>query len=88
VLHWRFTYPDVRRSDGLVPFLIDWGGSPHPADRAPGGVELLELRAEHPAPAVIGGRLRRLGVELQVSPGPSPALIPTLETPGGRVELR
>ena len=88
LLRWRFTYPDVRQGDGLVPFLIDWGESPHPADRAPRGLELVGLRAEHPAPEAIGRMLRHLGIELQVSPGPRPALIATLETPRGRVELR
>jgi Glyoxalase-like domain len=88
LVSWRLTYPDMRQGDGLVPFLIDWGRSPHPAARAPGGVELVELRAEHPDPAVIGRLLRQLGIELSVSRGPVRALIATLETPHGRVELR
>ena len=88
MLSWRLTYPDMRHGDGLVPFLIDWGGSPHPAEHAPGGAELVELRAEHPEPAMISQLLRHLGIELRVSRGPARALIATLETPHGRVELR
>jgi hypothetical protein len=72
----------------LVPFLIDWGRSPHPAGSAPGGAELVELRAEHPDPAGISRLLRQLGIELRVSRGPIRALIATLETPHGRVELQ
>ncbi|MFL5496432.1 MAG: VOC family protein [Gemmatimonadales bacterium] len=87
-LCWRLTDPDMRQGDGLVPFLIDWGRSPHPADHAPGGAELVELRAEHPDPVMIGRLLRHLGIELPVSRGPTPALIAALETPRGRVELR
>jgi hypothetical protein len=88
VLSWRLTYPEVQAGDGLIPFLIDWGDSPHPAETAPEGVELMGLRAEHPEAAVITEALARLGYVLPVTPAPLPALIATLETPRGRVELR
>jgi hypothetical protein len=88
VLSWRLTDPDIRHGDGLVPFLIDWGRSPHPSEHAPGGARLVELRAEHPDPAVVIPLLRHVGIELRVSRGPAPALIATLETLHGRVELR
>jgi hypothetical protein len=88
VLSWRLTSPEMRGGDGIVPFLIDWGDSPHPSDTAPGGALLVGLRAEHPAPDVITDQLRYLGLELQVSSGPAPVLIATLETPRGTVVLR
>jgi hypothetical protein len=88
VLAWRLTYPDVRVESGLVPFFIDWGDSPHPAETAPGGIRLVDLRAEHPDPAAIIGQLQQLGLALRVVAGPTPALIATLDTPLGRVELR
>jgi hypothetical protein len=88
VLSWRLTYPDVHLGSGLVPFLIDWADSPHPAQAAPGGVHLLDLRGEHPEPAAIREDVRRLGLELHVLQGSKPALMATLDTPHGRVELR
>jgi hypothetical protein len=88
VLSWRFTYPDLRVGDGLVPFLIDWGDSPHPAQTAPGGIELVDLRAEHPDPASILECLRTLRLKLPLVAGRAPALIATLSTPRGRLELR
>lgn len=88
MLSWKLTYPDVRLGDGLIPFLIDWGASPHPALTAPGGIELVDLRAEHPEPTAITEWLWRLGLELPVTAGAAPALIATLQTPRGRVELR
>jgi hypothetical protein len=88
VLSWRLTYPEMRVGNGLVPFLIDWGDSPHPSDTAPTGVRLVDLRAEHPAPEAIIDRVRHLGLELRVSSAPAPSLIATLETPRGAVELR
>lgn len=87
-LSWQLTYPDVRLGSGLVPFLIDWGDSPHPARTAPGEIRLVDLRAEHPDPAAVLDQLRRLGLELQVATGPAAALIAVLDTPRGRVELR
>jgi hypothetical protein len=88
VLSWRLTYPDLAEGDGLVPFLIDWGDSPHPAGTAPGAIRLLDLRGEHPEPAVIARRLKRLGLDLRVVAAPRPALVATLATPRGRIELR
>jgi hypothetical protein len=88
VLSWRLTYPVLAGGDGLVPFLIDWGDSPHPARTAPGAIRLVELHGEHPAPPAIGQRLARLGLDLRIVAAPLPALIAALDTPRGRIELR
>jgi hypothetical protein len=88
LLVWTFTDPHSVVADGLVPFLIDWGASPHPAVSAPRGVSLVALRAEHPNPAGVRKLLRPLGLELPVTKGPRSALIASLETPRGLVELR
>ena len=86
-LTWRLTFPPSG-GDGLVPFLIDWGDTPHPSGDAPGGCSLVSLRAEHPEPEGVSAMLRALGVELALARGPAAALIATLDTPNGRVELR
>jgi Glyoxalase-like domain len=88
LLTWRFTDPHVVVADGLVPFFIDWGASPHPAASAPGGVSLLALRGEHPYPAGVASLLRALGVNLPITKGDRAALIAVLESSGGTVELR
>jgi hypothetical protein len=88
LLFWRFTDPHLIVAEGLVPFLIDWGSSPHPADSAPRGVGLSALRAEHPNPAGVAALLRAIGLELPVTKGPRSALIAVLATPRGLVELR
>jgi hypothetical protein len=88
VLSWRLRYPDLTAGCGLVPFLIDWGKSPRPAESALGGVTLSELRAEHPDPDSIRAQLREVGVALTVAPGRPPALIARLQTPRGTVVLR
>lgn len=87
VLSWRLTYPDVGVGDGLVPFLIDWGDSPHPALTAPAGLELVDLHGEHPQPGAVVAMLEALGVGLRVVKGPRVTLVATLDTPRGRVVL-
>jgi len=88
VLSWKFTNPAKVLVDGLIPFFIDWGQSPHPAESAAPGLKLVELRAEHPAPQAVEPTLRTLGLDLRVSTAPTPALVAIIDGPRGRVELR
>jgi hypothetical protein len=88
LLSWRYTSPRTVVADGLVPFFIDWGSSPHPSQTAAQGATLVELRAEHPDARRVGAFLRQLGLELPVKEGPKAALVAVIESPAGRVELR
>ena len=87
-LRWTLTNPDAKAVFGLAPFFIDWGTSPHPAATAPRGPVLVSLRAEHPRPDLAREPLLALGLDLPVAPGPRPALVATLRTVSGDVELR
>ncbi len=87
-LTWRFTDPFTVIADGIVPFLIDWGESPHPAKSAPSGANLVQLRAEHPDPADVQAILAKLELDLPISEGPEPLMIATIDCPNGQVELR
>lgn len=78
----------AHRMDGLVPFFIDWGDSPHPSESAPSGCELVELCAEHPRAEALRSALVLLGLELRVDTGQAPALEATLRSPAGTVTLR
>jgi Glyoxalase-like domain len=88
VLDWRYTDPAVVVADGLVPFFIDWGASSHPALTAAKGATLTALRAEHPDAARVQKMLDALGLDLKVSQASAPAIVATIDTPRGRVELR
>jgi Glyoxalase-like domain len=88
LLSWRLTVSPTLNSGGIVPFFIDWGETPHPAANLPKGCALVALRAEHPDADSVRGGLSVLGLDLLVAPGPVPALIATINTPHGKVELR
>jgi glyoxalase-like protein len=88
VLRWRYSDPKAVVADGLVPFFIDWGASPHPARSAVRGAELVALLAEHPQPAGVRAALAGIGVPLRVDRGSRPAIVATIVCPRGRVELR
>ena len=88
VLSWRYTDPATVLADGLVPYFIDWGTSPHPSATAARGASLVQVRAEHPDPERAQKMLDVLGLDLRVQKGSSPAIIATVDSPRGRVELR
>jgi hypothetical protein len=88
LLSWRYTDPQTVLADGLIPFFIDWGQSPHPARTAAQGASLIALRAEHPDAQRVQRLLNELGLDLPVQTGAAPALVATIDSPRGRVELR
>ncbi len=88
LLAWRFTDPWVVVADGIVPFFIDWGETPHPAGTAVAGARMIAFRAVHPDADTVRSMLTALGLDLPVAEGRAPALVATLDTPNGRVELR
>lgn len=88
MLSWRYTDPRTVVADGVVPFFIDWGKTPHPATTATQGASLVALRAEHPDAEQVQRMLSGLGLDLKVQPGSRTALIAIISSPRGRVELR
>lgn len=87
ILTWTLTDLEADREGGIVPFFIDWGYSPHPAQDAPFGCTLKELRAEHPNPDRIRAILDAFEIDLPVEYGKAFKLKAIVETKNGRVEL-
>jgi hypothetical protein len=86
-LHWHLTFP-TDTGDGLVPFLIDWGSTPRPADTAPGGLALVDLVLAHPDPGRVVRALAALGLrQPAVGTSERPSLRASLRGPGGVLEL-
>lgn len=86
-LRWRVTAPSAQRCGGVVPFLIDWMGSPHPGAGPGQGCRVEGLRARHPEAEAVARRLQALGCDLPVEPGPAPRLEASIRTPSGIVSL-
>lgn len=88
MLSWQLTDPEPLIADGVVPFLIDWGDSPHPSRSATHGATLVDLHLEHPDVASIEGTLRALDLDVSVTAAQSAAIVAVIDGRRGRVELR
>ncbi|WP_324192663.1 VOC family protein [Nocardia transvalensis] len=85
-LRWRLTLDRGGRGTGIVPFLIDWGSTRHPALDLP-QAKLLSLTAVHPDVATTSALLQAVSAAIELLPGIRPALIATLDGPHGPVTL-
>lgn len=86
MLRWRLTRNAL--TAGLVPFLISWGDTPHPAPCAPPGLLLESFHIEHPDPSSLTPALAALGADVEVKPAPKAALVARINGPNGSKELR
>lgn len=86
-LRWRLTFPTQALGDGLVPFVIDWGGTENPARSAPGEVELMAIRWTHPDPEPARRARTALGFTDTIDRGAAPAIEATLRGPTGDLAL-
>lgn len=84
-LHWHLTQPPSRPT--LIPFLIAWGQTDHPALQDIPAVELVELSGHSPHAQRDRHVLELLGVHLPISAGQQVRLAARLRTPAGMVEL-
>jgi hypothetical protein len=87
VLSWTMTDLMKPRENGMVPYFINWGTSKHPAESAPTGCVLRELKAEHPNPNHLNSILKAFELDLQVAYGKSASLTARIETRQGIVEI-
>ena len=88
LLSWHLTDPCKIDYDGIFPFFIDWGATPHPADSAPSGCVLESFYGEHPEADRVQASLTALGIDLEIKQALRPELVATIKTPNGAVELR
>jgi len=86
-LRWMLALPTGDNPGGVVPFVIDWGATPHPATTTAAALELVSFDIVHPAPSATAAMLDGLGVAAQVAPGPQPGIRAAVRGPGGEVVL-
>ena len=84
-IHWSLT---MSAGPGLVPFVIDWGDTTHPATVTPTGCTLVSLAGTHPDPDHITALYSAIGIDIAVTASDTVSLEATLDTPNGRVTLR
>ena len=87
ILAWRFTDPYAMPMGGAVPFLIDWGNTPHPASSIPSGGNLRRLRIAHPQAAMLGQLFSTIGVEVEVVEESAFRLTALIESQRGVITL-
>ncbi len=87
-LSWQLTDPARVLAAGIIPFLIDWGDSVHPAQSAVFGGRLVKLYAEHPYHEEVAAILQALNIHLPLRQGAAPALIAIVEQKGELIEIR
>jgi len=88
VLGWKLTPFPTGHIPFLVPFLIDWGDTPHPSTTAAQGARLLDFRIETPDPDACNRALEALDLEIRAQGGEASALIANLAGPTGQMTLR
>ncbi|WP_329221992.1 VOC family protein [Streptomyces sp. NBC_01485] len=71
LLRWRLTDGGSPHPSGLIPFLIDWGTTPHPSASDVPVSPLLALTATAPDPEEIRPLLSTLGTDLALTKGPA-----------------
>ncbi len=74
------------RGNALLPFFIDWQGSPHPALTTPPGCTLTAFTVSSPDAGAMAQLLKALDVDVTVVKGEA-GLSARLQTPRGEVEL-
>jgi len=60
-LRWELVFADGHPYGGLLPFFIDWQGSPHPSGQLAPQLSCAGLTLAHPDPAGLRGALDALG---------------------------
>lgn len=86
LLSWRLASRHPAPFDGVVPFLIDWGDTAHPASSGLPAAHLASLTLRHPDPASVAPVLRALGIDVPVEVGPA-GLSALVSGPTGSVVL-
>ena len=79
-LRWELVFADGHPYGGLLPFFIDWQGSPHPSGQLAPQLACTGLVLAHPDPAGLRGALDALGAvpaDVRIERADAPALTAT-----------
>jgi hypothetical protein len=86
-LNWKILYLEHALFGESIPFVIDWGATPHPSLSTPLGCRLKSFAALHPDAERLASLYARLGVPVAVKRAIEPGFVAELETPLGAAVL-
>lgn len=86
-LEWSILYLRHLALGEAVPFVIDWGRSPHPSATTPSGCALTSFVALQPDPVALREIYAGLGIPVEVKRSSRAGFMAILDTPRGEVVL-
>jgi hypothetical protein len=86
-LDWACLYIDEPIYGEIIPFAIDWKGSPHPSASTPTGCRLVSFTVLHPKAAGLAAIYREMGIAVPVKGGARPGFLAVIDTPRGEIIL-
>ena len=86
-LDWTILYLEDARFGEAIPFVIDWGTTPHPSTSLPGGCRLQSFTVTHPEAEALARLYAALGIPVAVKRAAYPGFVVELSTPNGEVVL-
>ena len=86
-LDWTILYLEDSRFGEAIPFVIDWGASPHPSESVPAGCQLRSFAVLHPNADELARLYAALDIPVPVKRGAYPGFVAELATPNGDVVL-
>jgi hypothetical protein len=86
-LEWTVCHFARPGYEDVIPFAIDWQGSPHPATTTPGGCTIRSFSVLHPRPRALRDIYRAIGIDIPVQAGLRGGFVLVLDTPNGALCL-
>jgi hypothetical protein len=86
ILAWQMTRKRPMPRQGVLPFLIDWGTTPHPSERDLPSLTLAHFSVQTHEPDDLRRELDVLAQDVPITAG-DPGLTAHLQTPLGSVQL-
>lgn len=86
-IDWLILYLKDDRYGEAIPFVINWGETPHPSGTTPGGCRLRSFAVLQPEPAALAQLFKRLAIPIAVMGAARSGFLAVLDTPRGEVVL-
>jgi hypothetical protein len=87
MLSWELMFLGGHPFGSLVPFFIDWLGTPHPATTNPQGGSFREIVIQSPAADRLNQLFTDLDIAVRAEPSEQPGLTVLIDTGNGEVRL-